>query len=205
MKVTAVNALIDYFSQSMRILCTLIIVIWPALSALHGQGLNLSDYSDDTAQVNSVWDTWSVRVFAAQKSYRFSVVDADSETRTRFTPNNRFSVGVGMTYKWISLDAGINIRPRGEERTRRLDLSLTLAFNRNVMEITFQRYKGFDAEDGEGAEYGFRSDITTRHFGFSFIRAQPKRMLSLKGLTSGMHVSKKSTGVFGYGDRKSVV
>lgn len=115
------------------------------------------------------------------------------------TPNNLHSVGVGMTYKWISLDLGVNVGTRKEDRTRRLDMGVTMAFGRNIMRLSFQRYEGYEVADKDGNDYDFRSDVVSHVAGFTFLRAQPRRMLSLKSLTSGLNVHRESIGTFAYG------
>jgi len=183
----------------MKLRLVQMILVLLSVSGLQAQGLDLTDHVEDTTRISSVWDTWSMRAFVQRKSQRFSISDRSTDVRTLMVPNNLHSVGIGMTYKWISLDLGVNVGTRKGDRTNRLDLGVTLALRRNIMRVSFQRYRGYEVSDNQGIDYDFRSDVVSYVAGFTFLRAQRHRMLSLKSLTTGLNVHRESVGTFAYG------
>ena len=165
-----------------------------------GQQLGLSDpIIRDTSKAKTEMESWSLRLFSSRKTYTMAVRSRATDERIRYIPNNLYSVGVGITYKFVALDVGFNIKPRKERATRRFDADLTFAFGRNVLEIGYQRYRGFDMRTDEGMDIGFRDDIKSQLLGFNFYRTLPGRQLSLKALSAGMQVYKKSTVLMTYG------
>ena len=170
------------------------------ITSSSGQGLDLSDALGlDSARIEGSWDTWSLRVFTSYKSLNFGLRNTSNDGRIRFTPNNRYSVGVGITYKFISADIGFAIKSQQANHTKRFDGSVTLALANNIFELSYQRYKGFNVTDEMGIEYPFRSDIRSQVLGIQYFRSQPYRRLSIKQLATGMYVQKKSTGMWYYG------
>ncbi len=178
----------------------LIILFLLLADAAGAQQIGLSDpIVRDTSDSKSEVESWSLRLFTSRKIYTMAVRSRENNERVRYTPNNLYSVGAGITYKFVALDLGFNIKPRKDRPTRRFDADLTFAFGRNLLEIGYQRYRGFDLRNTDGFDLGFREDIRSQLLGFNYYRTLPGRQLSLKALSSGMQVYKKSTILMTYG------
>ena len=181
-----------------RAICSVIFILWSSLAGISQSGFDITDHIDDTTRIASVWDTWSLRVFGARKAYAFRIKDRDTDEQISYRPNNPFSVGVGITYKWIALDLGINVGQE-ENKTRRFDVNATFGFDKNIFAVGFQRYQGYEIDYGRSDIDTFREDIRSFLMSLNYYRSEPSRRLSIKALTSGMQVQQKSTGVFMYG------
>ena len=182
----------------MRKLLFIGMVVLFATGKSYAQGLDLADaFGLDSARIEGMWDTWSIRAITTLKASRFAIISGKSSVS--YSPNNPLSAGAGITYKFISLDVAFNIPGSEPNPTKRFDAVVSFGLKRHYASIGYQRFKGFEPNDNLNNEYAFRPDVRTQVFEMLYRFSWPRRGLSLKALLAGLQVQDKSTGVFIFG------
>jgi hypothetical protein len=119
----------------------------------------------DTLFIDRDINKWAIRLFTNYKINRFKI--SNSDQYVLFTPNNPWRYGVGVATRKFVLDLAFNIKPKGEESTERIDLLATLLIKNHQIDYFFQRYQGYNADNG--MTENFRPDITTFSSGFRYL------------------------------------
>ncbi|HEC43909.1 MAG TPA: DUF4421 domain-containing protein [Bacteroides sp.] len=151
----------------------------------------------DSNYVNLEENILSLRTFLVLKSQSFKL--RNNKYALRYTPNNRFGVGVGFAYYPILLDFAINLKVYKENASERLDIQGELLYKRSLFTLYFQDYTGFNITGDLISEAVFRPDIESLHFGFSYFRVLNASKMSFRSVFAGGAEQKKSVGSFALG------
>ncbi|SDR92522.1 DUF4421 family protein [Winogradskyella sediminis] len=129
--------------------------------SLYGQDL-------DSLLVDRDDRNYSLRIFSNFKVNKFNITDSDS--KTKFVPNNRYGLGAGFANKKIIIDIAINIKNPNKEKTSRFDLQgTTILKNKNYVKIFTQVYKGFNVKNDFDEPTVFRGDIRSVSVGLNYL------------------------------------
>lgn len=147
----------------------------------------------DTEYVDLSYNSWSVRALGIYK-YQNPVIKDRSGNKVRFVPRNPTAIGLGMAYKFLAVDIGVRLLLIKEDVTSRFDLQGEASLGNHVIDLTVQRYKGFDQE---GATRSFfRDDIRSTVVGINYLYNFNARRLSIRSVFTGNRRQKKSAGSF---------
>ncbi|PQB04725.1 hypothetical protein BST85_07330 [Aureitalea marina] len=109
---------------------------------------------------------YSLRVFTNFKNQSFWFGDGNSTVK--YTPNNRFGVGIGMASSKLLIDIAFNLRTDTENPTKRFDLRAFYKTKQHFFDFFFQRYKGFD-QRVSGQPTVFRPDVVSVTHGINYL------------------------------------
>ncbi|MEQ8477572.1 DUF4421 family protein [Fulvivirga sp.] len=155
----------------------------------------------DTAYVDLSYDSWSVRVIGIYK-YQNPVIRNGAGNKVRFVPKNPTSIGLGLAYKFLAIDIGVRLLLIREDVTSRFDLQGEASFGNHLVDLTVQRYKGFDQEGAMRSI--FRNDIRSTVVGANYLYNFNSKKLSIRSVFTGNRRQKKSAGSFTVGGFISV-
>lgn len=159
----------------------------------------------DSSQVFKVVDSlfidrdlsnYSLRIFSNYKVKRFTLRDSDS--KTRFTPNNQFGVGIGFASRKILVDIAFNLKTNKEKITDRFDLQGTTIIGKNhFVNLYVQTYKGFNVRNNYSEPTVFRDDIKSVTVGFNYLFTLSEIEFSFALLKAGLAQRNKSVYITG--------
>lgn len=149
------------------------------------------------------------RVYVSQKLTSPTIINEDGSHKVKYRSNANTNLGIGSTYKWLTLNIGLNFKFINDDddtrgRTRALDLHAA-AFGRSyVFDFFGQFYKGVYLlpETGQvlaGDPYPQRGDIFTQQIGGTFYYYPNWRKFSASAAAIQREWQKKSAGSFMYG------
>lgn len=153
----------------------------------------------DSNYVESLPDLWSFRLYGIIKSQSNAIRSTETNQLVKYFPNNLFSLGVGISYKFFLLDIGFNIKTSTNYTSERFDIQGSIFGAKYVIDFALQRYIGYDLVDPQPGEFAFREDLGVWDFGISYIYAFTKDRLSIKSAMNGSEIQKKSGGAFAVG------
>ncbi len=101
--------------------------------------------------------SWSIRTFGTFKMQGALLRSRQSKTRLVYAPIALYSVGVGITYKYLTVDFGFNPFSLSEVENSRLALAATLTMPRSILDFSLHEYRGYrlrshDVEADERAD-----------------------------------------------------
>jgi hypothetical protein len=156
----------------------------------------------DSAYIGG-YDGFFIGRFLVNRKYTAINVSNDiGNYNVRYRPNKTFSVGLGATYKFLTLNLGVGILQPNEEKghTRNLDLQLHKFGRKFVTDLVLQFYKGFYIPQGQyasgSAEYYLRPDIRVNTIGLVHQYVFNHRRFSYRAAFQQSEVQKKSAGSF---------
>jgi hypothetical protein len=120
----------------------------------------------------------------------------------RYVPNKTFNVGLGMTYKFITLKVSVGLLQPKDSRgeTRDLDVQFHSYGRRFTTDVLVQFYKGFYLPDQQyassGQEFYVRPDLAVSALGGSFQYVFNHRRFSYRAAFQQTEWQKKSAGTF---------
>jgi hypothetical protein len=134
----------------------------------------------DSAYITSYRSEPAIRLVAVNKGNLFNVRDAIRSSNLLYRPDARVNLGVGVSYKWFSIDLAFNFG-LGEttEFVNRdfLDFQANIFSARQYMSATLQYYYGYNLAGYGGTRLstgnygGQRDDIRTIKLGLQYIYA----------------------------------
>ncbi|EGV43963.2 DUF4421 domain-containing protein [Bizionia argentinensis JUB59] len=141
-------------------------------------------------------DNYSLRIFSNYKVKRFTVRDDDS--KTRFTPNNPFGVGVGFASRKILVDVAFNLKTNKDEITSRFDLQGTTIIGKNhFVNLYVQTYKGYNVRNNYDEPTIFRGDIKSATVGINYLYTLSEIEFSFSLLKAGLAQKNKDIYITG--------
>jgi hypothetical protein len=149
----------------------------------------------DTLFIDRDLNNWSIRLFTNYKFNKFKI--SNSDQYVLFTPNNPWRYGVGVATRKFVLDIALNIKPKGEEPTKRIDLLATILLKNHQIDYFFQRYQGYNADNGMTEE--FRPDLTTFSSGLRYLYMFNADEYSMAARRTGLARQKKAAFTSGLG------
>jgi Domain of unknown function (DUF4421) len=164
--------------------------------------------SQDTLYYSSYDTLLAVRLYLSQK-YTALVLKGGSQGDLRYQPNTTTNLGIGATYKWLTLNLGygISFLNNGEEvkgKTKYLDLQTHIYGRKNTVDLLGQFYKGYylhpkGAGMGDQKNWYLRPDIKLFHLGIAIYGVRNWRRFSYRSAMWQNEWQKKSAGSFLWG------
>jgi len=154
-------------------------------------------------------------VFTYGKTKYVQVLFANKKTNEKigFSPNNRFNVGFGFTYKWLGLGIAFNLPFINNDndlkgKTSRFDAQMNMFMQKFVFDLYFSHYKGFyvttptvlDTSWVEGMPYPQYPALQSTNLGFSTYYILNNKKFSYKAAYALNQIQRKSAGswIFGF-------
>jgi len=157
----------------------------------------------DTNFIQSHEDEIALRILATNRANYISLRDKDLDASVRYRPNLRLSLGVGVSYKWLSValsfDAGIIEGERVEEG-RSVNLLASVFTAKHYLsalynyELGYKQVKDLDTDIAIPNAAELRSDIRTLQFGLDYLYVFNYGKFSLKAPFALTQIQKKSAG-----------
>lgn len=150
----------------------------------------------DSAYVEVLPNLWSIRILAMAKNQGNGIRNTQSGEIVRYRPTNRVSLGIGLTYKFLLIDMGANLRFNKKNATDKFDFQGSIITQKYLIDAVLQIYQGYELIKAQGIENSFRGDLKTSNLGINFIRTFGGSKLSIKSAFIGNEIQKKATGAF---------
>jgi len=134
----------------------------------------------DTNYINNYGNEVAVRLVAISKYNYFRIRDNINNTRLRYRPVRDVSLGVGVSYKWFSLDItfALGLSNNSEfEDTRSFDFQGSMFSSKQYISGTLQYYQAYKLGNVTGTDVSIldasirREDIRTINFGLQYMYA----------------------------------
>lgn len=160
--------------------------------------------ASDPAYITELARDLTVRSFIANKALSYAV-GVDRE-RINYAPNDRYNLGVGFTYKWISLNVSFPLPGRRRETDQYgssslLDLSSNIYLRKITIDLQAQRNTGYYRSDMGAAPningllvYPQRPDMVTMALGASVQYLYNHRRFSYRAPFVQNELQRKSAG-----------
>jgi len=181
------------------------VILFPltrTFSQVTGQFLeNMPTQQVDSNYVNLGKNIFSIRTFLVFKTQSFKL--RNENYGLRYSPNNRFGVGVGFAYYPVLLDIAVNIKIFEENATKRMDFQGEILYKRSLFGLYIQDYTGFNITGDQMSDVEFRPDIKSFTTGLSYFRILNANKISLRSVFAGGAQQKKSVGSFAIGGATS--
>ncbi|RYZ51204.1 MAG: DUF4421 domain-containing protein [Sphingobacteriales bacterium] len=152
-----------------------------ALLSLSGkgaaQGIDLLSSPTDPAYISDFSDQLTVRTFLSRKIIGYQVGKQGEQHEAEYSPNDLTSVGVGFSYKFLSLNANFNIPALNNDdekygKTKSLDLATYFYLRKFTVDAFVQIYKGHFLSENDilsnkpaNRPYLIRPDLQTQFYG----------------------------------------
>jgi hypothetical protein len=140
------------------------------------------------------------RFLLNRKYTALNVTNDIGNYRVRYRPNKTLSIGLGVTYKLVTVNLSVGLVEPNEEKgkTRDFDLQLYRYGRKFVTDVIFQFYKGFYIPDGRYAptlgSFYVRPDIKVNAIGGSYQYILNNRKFSYRAAFQQTELQKKSAG-----------
>jgi hypothetical protein len=154
----------------------------------------------DTNYVESYRGYLMPRFHITRKTTGIRYHNAEKGYSLRYQPNKTFNIGVGMTYKFLTLKIGIGVLPPYESRgkTRDLDLQFNSYGKRLATDVILQFYKGFylpaQTSGMPAQEFYVRPDLAVSALGGTVQYVFNNRKFSYRAAFQQTELQKKSAG-----------
>jgi hypothetical protein len=154
----------------------------------------------DSSYVESYRGFLMPRLLVSRKTTGMNYHNATGGYSLRYQPNKTFSLGAGITYKFITLKASVGLVEPHQQRgnTRDLDLQFHSYGKKFATDLLMQFYKGFylpDRRFGTTAqEYYVRPDLAVSALGGSFQYIFNHRRYSYRAAFQQTEWQKRSAG-----------
>lgn len=166
----------------------------------------------DTTYIRDLSDRPTIRVYGSHKFNSFAVQAVPDMKDLRYRPNEHFNLGVGISYKRLTLNIGLPapvVNDDNEElgRTRFIDAQANLYTVRQVSNLFLQRYEGYHITSHTKQELGweqhtlypYRGDVRQFNFGVSSLRIQNHERFSYRAAFNQDAWQLRSAGTWLYG------
>ena len=169
---------------------------------LPAQDVQKPDY--DTGYYTSFHNDLIFRVFTTRKYHNFEI-KKDGTSGLKYLPNNLLNLGVGVSYRGLSLNLAYGfdfINPeKGRVNTNRIDLQSRLYGRKWLIDLSGEFFKGYDLHPkgkfttGDTGYYA-RPDLDMIVAGFTAYRLLNSRRLTMRNGFVQDEWQKKSAGSF---------
>lgn len=144
----------------------------------------LGDYilyrNHDTTYIKNYADNFALKLVAVNKFNYFQFRDRNKESKLIYRPEYGVNLGIGMAYKWFSMDVTFNVglrENRNIENKEAFDIQARAYTSKRLIEAYIQYYYGYEltratavGQDLLGDTY-LRGDIRTISFGLQYLFA----------------------------------
>ncbi|WP_338733397.1 DUF4421 family protein [Mangrovimonas cancribranchiae] len=150
----------------------------------------------DTLFIDRDFSNYSLRVFTNYKGRTLKLKDDNS--KSRFVPNNRHGIGIGVANSKMVLDIAFNLKTKKKNATKRFDMQgATILGKHNYVSFYLQSYKGFLAKNDFGEPSVFRGDIKSLTAGFNYLYTLSEIEFSYSLLKAGLARKHKNVYITG--------
>jgi len=157
----------------------------------------------DTNYIESHEEEIALRILGTNRANFVSLRDKEEDVSVRYRPNLRLSLGLGFSYKWISLafsfDTGLVEGERVEDG-RSINILASIFTNKHYLsalynyEIGYKQVKDLDTDIDISSNAQLRSDIRTLQFGLDYLYVFNYGKFSLKAPFALTQIQTKSAG-----------
>lgn len=151
----------------------------------------------DSLFIDRDLNNWSIRLFGNIKAQGFRL--SNDNVRLSYIPNDLYGIGVGVATSKMILDFTYNLKNRDTERTDRFDLRGGLILEKNLIDLYFQVYRGFNIENSINKTSIFRDDIKSIAGGIDYLYLFNAGGYSQTSLNAGLSTKKSNIFSFGLG------
>ena len=172
----------------------------------------LSDYllyrNHDTTYIKSYADLLALKLVAVNKYNYFQIRDRNNDTKLTYRPEYGVNLGLGMAYKWFSMDITFDVGLRENQNLENrefLDIQTRAYSSKRLIEAYIQYYYGYVLTRADGIDQNLlsdnnsRVDIRTISFGLQYLFALNYDKFSLNAPFVLSEKQRKSAGspIFG--------
>ncbi|MFZ1686423.1 MAG: DUF4421 family protein [Flavobacteriales bacterium] len=182
------------------------------LQAGSGQGfLDGKTVTYDSAYVRDFSDRPTVRLYFSNK-FNSMVVRADGGTDIRYRPNGNYNMGIGASYRRLTLNIAFPIPFLNDDRdkkgrTRYLDAQATIHTQRQASNLFLQVFKGYHITSHDQPTVGwvqttafaYREDLLQFNIGMSSVRIRNAKRFSYRASFTQDAWQQRSQGTWLYG------
>lgn len=154
----------------MRIL-TFIVFSFFNLSVVHSQELSSIQFPQNPEYINKLASKWSLRFYGVSKYDQF--LFSGKNFASSYKPDVKFSTGIGVSYKNLTLDLATNfLSTDRSHRSRNISLLSSVYSVAHLFEITIQLYHRYSTDIYDSSHTKihslFRPDIHTFNLGVNY-------------------------------------
>lgn len=166
--------------------------------------IQAQDADQDTSYYQTFPEHLNGRFYFSQKYTGLKLADKDADTEYLYMPNTTLNMGVGATYRNLTLNLAYGfgfLNPeKGKGETKYLDAQAHVYPRKMVIDLFLQLYKGFYLTDGLGAAAGenylTRPDMKIQKIGVSVQYVFNHGKFSYRAAFLQNEWQKKSAGTF---------
>ncbi|MBI9066425.1 MAG: DUF4421 family protein [Salinivirgaceae bacterium] len=166
-------------------------------------GLDRNTFAEpnDSLYYSRLKNMFTLRVFSGQKFSNFGINDRENKLELAFKANPSSSIGIGGSYKWISVNLGIGVSNSLDSvfgEARKIDFQTNLYLRNLRINIYSSVYNGFYLKNTKdylaNSQYYYRPDIQTKTFGLSTLYVVNSKRYSTKATFLQNEWQKKTAG-----------
>lgn len=187
----------------------------PILSALAlcAQSTGLGDsHAYDTAFVRDFSDRPALRLYVSNKFNSMSVRSGDGFSDIRYRPNGNFNMGIGASYRRVTINIGFPIPFVNNDNDRRgdtryLDAQATVHTERQASNLFLQIFKGYHITSHDAPTIGwmqttafaYRADLVQWNIGMTSVRMTNPHRFSYRAAFNQDAWQQRTQGSWLYG------
>jgi hypothetical protein len=158
----------------------------------------------DSTYIETYTNELSVRGIAVSKLNYFQIRDRNTEAFVRYQPEAKVSAGLGITYRWFSLDVTIKVGiPQDNlESSKAFDFQARVFGLKQYVELAYKYYFGYRINNTSGLTILIpdsllrRDDIRTSYINLEYMYAFNYGKFSFKAPFFYNELQKKNAGSF---------
>lgn len=158
----------------------------------------------DSNYIENYSDEISLRIVGVGKYNFLRLVDQNQNTMVRYRPDPRLNLGLGVTYRWFSIDftigLGISPNPDEFETSEVFDFQGSIFTNKHFLEVAYKYYLGHFINETKGLSTQlndssrFRADVRSQMVNLEYLYALGYQKFSFKAPFVNNEMQKKSAG-----------
>ncbi len=177
-----------------------------------GQATSRAQRALDSLYVRDFSNRPTIRLYVSSKFNSMVVRSAAGFTDIRFRPNGNYNMGLGVSYRRLTLNIGfpmpfLNNDASEKGRTRFLDAQATLHTNRQSSNLFLQVFKGYHISShpasrfdwGQTTAFAYRPDLVQFNIGLSSLRIVDYEHFSYRATFNQDAWQQRSKGTWLYG------
>lgn len=166
----------------------------------------------DTLYVRDYSDRPTARLYLSHKYNSMVVRSEDAFTDLRFRPNGNYNIGIGASYRRLTLNIGfpmpfVNNDNDAKGRTRFLDAQATLHSQKQASNLFLQVFKGYHITShassrvgwGQTTDFPYRADLQQYNIGISSLRIVNHERFSYRATFNQDAWQQRSQGTWLFG------
>ncbi len=158
----------------------------------------------DSTYIDNYTNELSLRLIGVTKHNYFQIKDRNTGALVRYQPESKVSAGLGVTYKWFSIDATfkVGISQDNVESSKAFDFNGRVFGLKQYVELIYKYYFGYQINKTENLRNTLpdslirRDDIRTSYINLEYMYAFNYGKFSFKAPFFYNEIQKKSAGSF---------